>query len=319
MSHFTVMVIGDDPEEQLKPYNESIEVPPYTKKQVTEEDIVEFIAYYQSAFKELKLDSTVTIIDGKVSGNFDELYKKHGKAWNDSTWRKHTDDTWWEYSTYNPNSKWDWYELGGRWTGFFKARKGAKIKAGRPGLMTDPAKPGYADSLKKRDIDFDSMYNEAADEAGKQYDTVMAVLGSLPPNKSWDEMSTGINWSCEDRTAIEAARKEYSEQPRVKAYREEFIHMAAKEKKKNAVAYFHPMGSPDIYLISRDEFVGRAMKNTVVTFAIVKDGKWYERGEMGWWGMVSNEKDKDVWLDQVYKLLGELSDDTLISVYDCHI
>lgn len=315
------MIIGDDPEEQLKPYDESIEVPPYTKEQVTEEDIVRFITYYQSAFKELKLDTTVTMVNGKVSGNFDELYKKHGQAWNGSTWRKHTDDTWWEYSTYNPNSKWDWYELGGRWTGFFKARAGAKIKQGRPGLMTEPAKPGYADSLKKRDIDFDSMYNEAADEAGKQYDAVMAVLGSLPPNKSWDEMSAGLKWNMEDRTAIEAAREEYANQERVVAYEKEMTRIMAlpKKEREETEIYFHPMGSADPYLISRDEFVGRAMKNIVMTFAIVKDGKWYERGSMGWWGIVSDKKDKDVWLDQVHKLLGELSDDTLISVYDCHI
>ena len=53
--------------------------------------------------------------------------------------------------------------------------------------------------------------------------------------------------------------------------------------------------------------------------AIVMDGKWYERGEMGWWGMVSNEQDTDAWNAQVSTLLDSLPDDTDISVVDCHI
>ena len=33
------------------------------------------------------------------------------------------------------------------------------------------------------------------------------------------------------------------------------------------------------------------------TFAVVINGKWYERGSMGWWGIVSDEKDeKGIWL-----------------------
>ena len=55
----------------------------------------------------------------------------------------------------------------------------------------------------------------------------------------------------------------------------------------------------------------------LVTFAVLKDGKWYERGEMGWWGIVSNEKDE--WESELKKLVQGLPDDTLISIYDCHI
>lgn len=54
-------------------------------------------------------------------------------------------------------------------------------------------------------------------------------------------------------------------------------------------------------------------------FAVVKDGKWYERGEMGWWGVVTNEKDKDVWKEKVKELLSSLPPDTLLTMYDCHI
>ena len=57
----------------------------------------------------------------------------------------------------------------------------------------------------------------------------------------------------------------------------------------------------------------------ISVFAVVKDGKWYERGKMGWFGVVTDEKDKDEWREQVKQLLVSLPPDTLLTMYDCHI
>ena len=43
------------------------------------------------------------------------------------------------------------------------------------------------------------------------------------------------------------------------------------------------------------------------------------KGDIGWWGMSSNEMDPDEWNVQLRKLIDESSDDTLFSLYDCHI
>lgn len=63
------------------------------------------------------------------------------------------------YKTYNPNSKWDWYQVGGRWTGFFKNKKGAKGKVMQiPENLKNfyrPAKRGHSDIIKVKDVDFD--------------------------------------------------------------------------------------------------------------------------------------------------------------------
>jgi hypothetical protein len=40
---------------------------------------------------------------------------------------------------------------------------------------------------------------------------------------------------------------------------------------------------------------------------------------MGWWGMVSGEKEQSNWNAEVADLLVDLPEDTLISLYDCHI
>lgn len=54
-------------------------------------------------------------------------------------------------------------------------------------------------------------------------------------------------------------------------------------------------------------------------FAVVKDGKWYERGKMGWWAVVTDDKIKEVWDAELKTLLEGLSPDTLLTMYDCHI
>ena len=120
----------------------------------------------------------------------------------------------------NPNAQWDWYEIGGRWTGTFKLKDEARGTIGKPGLMTPKAEKGFADSALKKDIDFDGMASE-----GKAFST----------------------------------------------------------------------------------------------FAVIKDGQWHERGSMGWWGCVSDEKDKDEWEKQFSELLNSIPDDTLLTVVDCHI
>lgn len=57
----------------------------------------------------------------------------------------------------------------------------------------------------------------------------------------------------------------------------------------------------------------------ITCFAVVMDGKWYERGEAGWFGVVIDAKDEDVWNKEVKQLLATLSPDTLLTMYDCHI
>ncbi len=163
---------------------------------------------------------------------------------------------------HNPNAKWDWVELGGRWTGSFKLKERHSFAAtGAPGLMTAPAKAGYADQAWKRDIDFEAMEKEGMEEAESSWKKIEELLAD---GKKTD------------------------------AY---FHHGYEGEKKEQFINY-------------RTKFH---------TFAILKDGKWYEKGQMGWWGMVHKEKDLDKWSEEFSKLISELPDDTLLSVYDCHI
>ena len=151
MSHYSVAVITDNQtsvDELLEPYDESINVAPYiykTKKQIIEE-ARESIAKLRQSMKDyadnpdeyLKNNRAYWLKDGsekfvnppKLSQfakdelscekmNDEEIYQKH--ICEDTKYDSEGN----ELSTYNPNSKWDWYCEGGRWDGGLTKKDGS--------------------------------------------------------------------------------------------------------------------------------------------------------------------------------------------------
>jgi hypothetical protein len=199
----------------------------------------------------------------------------------------------------NPHAKWDWYKLGGRWRGYFKLREGAKGVTGGSGVFGNPPKEGWADQLYKRDIDFTGMEDAAETEARERHQKFRALVAGLPQPLSW------VQTLKKNGDDVLKSREEYHAQPAIEALRTN--------------DEFRWEDRPERFYVSEDEFARQARESAITSFAVIKDGKWYERGEMGWWGIVHDEKETDVWVKQVGLLLKEVSDDTLISVYDCHI
>ena len=63
----------------------------------------------------------------------------------------------------------------------------------------------------------------------------------------------------------------------------------------------------------------KELRTPLSCFALVTpDGVWHERGEMGWFGMVANEKEQDDWEREVADILQNHQEDILVGV-DCHI
>ena len=239
MSHFSCLVIGPDPEEQLAPYSEHIKVPEYINK------------------------------DG-------------------------------DKSTYNPNSKWDYYLLGGRWGGVFK------LKSNIP-----------ADQALKGLIDFEGMKDDVGEDAKKEYEDVGRIFDCMIPklNIRWEtDMFDGGKYADLD---IEEKRRIYNEQPGMKRFHstKDFIW---KDRNNAEISIINWLDLED-FQCSKEEYIENARNKAFIPFAVVKDGEWYERGSMGWFGIVFNEKNKDDWNKQVMSLIMELPDETLLSIYDCHI
>jgi hypothetical protein len=172
---------------------------------------------------------------------------------------------------HNPNAKWDWYALGGRWTGFFKLKPNTVGEIGAPGLITSPAQKGYADQVYKAHIDFEAMEKESSTNAEKSYNVYLEKIAKGETVHPYFEF--GIE--------------------NVSELKDDFIAE------------------------SKESYIKRNSRFS--TFAVLKDGKWYEKGKMGWWGTVSNKKEDSQWETEFAKLIADLPDTTLLSLYDCHI
>ena len=122
MSHYIVQVITDDKKsigELLAPYDENLDVDPYRTSKISEK-VEEIKARIPEIIKNLENDNKKDKIAEytKALEMSDENLIKF--------WYGEEILTDGEYvlSTYNPNSKWDWYCIGGRWDGCLRSKTG---------------------------------------------------------------------------------------------------------------------------------------------------------------------------------------------------
>lgn len=121
---------------------------------------------------------------------------------------------------------------------------------------------------------------------------------------SWEKMRDEVH-----KGNIEAAREAYHAQDAKKAIAE-----AAKAGDRDLVWL-----ELDEFAVPHEVYVQRQADRATVLFGALKDGQWVERGEMGWFGCVSGEKDQDSWNRDFNAMLDALPDDTWLTVVDCHI
>ena len=304
MSHFVVLVIGDDVDLQLAPFNEQPEAGDPHVKLIFNDRTDEFRKEYDEESVEIikRPDgSWVFAHDAPgvpVSVKFSELYPTFEEFCNRWRGAQPNEQGRYGYSS-NPNAKWDWYQIGGRWSGYFKALPGVIGKVGESGVFGNKARPGMYDQLRRGDIDFDGMRADAAAEANKHYDAYEAAVAGLKVPKCWTEFRTAYE-------NTDDAREAYNTTPYITALRAASI-----------LPWFEDPVA--FYGIGREKFVERASNSTFVPFAVLKDGEWFAKGEMGWFGISSDDVDPETWSDRVWELLRDLPEDTLITAVDCHI
>lgn len=210
----------------------------------------------------------------------------------------------------NPNRKWDWWVVGGRWAGKLpiKPEYQAEYIGNEPNFswgwdMTERRKVVEQlkqDSALKGHIDFQSIKDEARQTAEKKYDFVYDnVISKKEKGRSWKDI-----YDDESIPDIDEKRKIYNNQPIVQLFEE-------------VVSTFYD--NVENYYISRDEYAQNAINASIPTYAFVINGKWYEKGEMGWFGISDDKMTINEWNKQFMEMLDSVSDDTLITIVDCHI
>lgn len=303
MTHFTVLVIGDNVEDQLAPYDENLN------------------NNFCDCTDEVKKEYNNKVVSRVVLKNGQEIFKwsSHNEEDVIETKKVHVSEiypTIEEFVDYyqmyekvgdkfgyfhNNKAKWDWYLIGGRWTGAFKLKDNVPTSVGNigePGIMTSPAKEGFCDQSPKKYIDLEWMRNNKEREAATKYDTVYAAIGNFDNFVNWETVRDKMF-----PNDLTKAREFYNNQSQVKLT-------------SKLIGFFENV---DSYNIPREEYLKRARDSAISTFAVVKDGQWFEKGEMGWWAVVINEMEQQEWNTKFNELLNSIPDDTLLTMVDCHI
>lgn len=163
MSHFSVLVVGTDIDGQLAPFDENLEVEPY-KVTLSEEDQNRMLEFYRR--EKNKPDMTKE----EVCEYWDS-WDWWIEWWVDEDWNIY------KMSTYNPDSKWDWCEIGWRWAWKLIVKPECKDLYRAPNFSwwwSDEEKKElldwlHTDSCLKRDLDIEAT--KAA-----WFDYVFAIL-----------------------------------------------------------------------------------------------------------------------------------------------
>lgn len=213
MSHFIGLCFGDGWENNLEQYYEGLEVEAYvayTKDEAIDEVKRSHADSYEQAVIQLN-KSDLTETNRKYFNSIVDkgLFISYEDAWKEvQRWGYQIDENENLISTYNPDSKWDWYSIGGRWSGFLCTKE-----------KDDEGNPIRVNQAQFKDIDWDYMF-----------------------------------------------------------------------------------------------------ENHIIPFNYVtEEGGWREKGEMGWWGMTTNEMEQDDWDDNFKRYLKLVEDDCLVTVIDFHI
>jgi hypothetical protein len=159
------------------------------------------------------------------------------------------------YDRTNPKKQWDWWQLGGRFTGKLIS-KGRGV-TGKPGLLTAPADADACDQCRVGDLDLPAMKARAC----------------LDRQLAWQEAQTG--------------------DPRDRAF---------------------------LYDIGPDTTEAEYCEAPALqTFAILDHEGWYDKGQMGWWGVVHNERNDWPQRFEEYLTLLMQHPEKYVAVVDCHI
>jgi hypothetical protein len=213
------------------------------------------------------------------------------------------------YRRTNPNKKWDWWVIGGRYAGRLTVKPGVATVLSPPrpsffGLREEPEPappPGATNQAQLGDIDWQGQWNEGWREGEELWDKTHAALVGLPPLVTFEAMREKYP---ED---AKAARDAYWRQPAMLALKEAF---------PDEYEYSDQLQA----LKSTREAVAETHKNRKVSsYGYLLEGQWRTRGEMGWFGMASNEEDPAVWYAHTAKMYKELPRSYWITIVDCHI
>lgn len=159
------------------------------------------------------------------------------------------------YNVENPNAKWDWFEVGGRFTDY---------------LNSAVMQPRDNCIYRKSEIDFEKTREAVNEKLSVQYDTIKYAIAQ-------NDMA-GLHFMLDVNTMLQ--------------------HIE------------------DVKNLSKEEYINK-YSCLDIPFAIIYNGIWYEKGELGWFGIVHNEDEN--WDETFMDIWNAISDEYYITIVDYHI
>jgi hypothetical protein len=215
-------------------------------------------------------------------------------------------------STYSKLSRWDWWQTGGRWTGWFQVRPEyvghPGVINGKPGTMTAAnTDPDKCDGGPKRVLDLARTRDWAQVDEAENYAKFQKLVEGTPEAELW---SSFIARHEADKAGypIDWAREVYHAQPRVQAL-------------KGTDFDFWTADALERFQRPREEVLARAAARAVPGFAtLTLDGQWKEPGEMGWFGMSTDTPEtQDEYYAWANEYVDSLDDEIVLVLVDVHI
>lgn len=268
MSHFSVLVVGPDVDRQLAPFDENIEVPRYmlhTKAELIENTRREIEGYAKTTYAEYLSDPKKYAAGCTNPGHLRYLENEFPLKlkWTESQmyadavrfYKKHNIGPKGEvYSTRNPQAKWDWHQVGGRFSDRLVVLKGQNTANSAPKGLVDWSKVHLSKSLLQ--------------ENGRYWDLAFKKVRPTAEEAKW-----------------------FWERP-------EYLTRRYKNRQNYA-----------------------RCNASFSTWAAIIGGVWYEKGDMGWWGLSDETDEAAVRWDLGFydRFVAPLPNDALLTIVDCHI
>lgn len=330
MSHYLVLVVGDNVEEQLAPYDENLKVKPFLNEEMKPAKIIEAIK--RAIKKKYYEDETEILqrwIDFYEEKGWEALMKKHrhyiNKVFMESWYGELIAPDGKVYSTYNKNAKWDWYQIGGRWADCLRLKRREpteedieKIEA--IGLTFEEVEK-IAEKIKNNeDIGGDrknlpalKLYYQAIypkgglGEPSLLFDNFTRSPGRCDIAKKGD-----IDTESKETELKETAAELWEKWQEVKEKDED----TRKKFLTESLGFLHTKRDVELLnTMTKDEYT--ECHGTWAPYALLWNDTWYSRGDMGWWGISYNEENQ--WKGTFKELWNQIPDDETITAVDCHI
>lgn len=224
-------------------------------------------------------------------------------------------------------SRWDWWVVGGRWTGLLQIKvdklEEAKkyMRNGRPGVFTEPNEDrSRCDACLKKYIDFDGMRMEEHTRATTNWKRYRELQEIKPTDKEFEEWK---QWYTDADKKRKVQTSNHIE-PKEQYYGIKTIGIQRvldwKDKEWEAgLCMVEQKWHDRVMSMSQDKFAEEESYQAITYAFVDQDGRWHESARMMMFGCSDPDTEMPDYAETYWQWIANLDDDQMLYVVDCHV